>query len=439
MNLKEENVECIDYVTKSGVYYYRITLVSRGKFCKNCHTYTKKIHSYKEIVIEHSILIKKQLKVIYKQRRYICPVCGKTFVEDNNFISNHKKITHATVHNVLALLKDYNQTYSSVAKALNISPTLVQNIFDEHVQIKRKPLQEIICIDEFYLGKNSKNKYACMLIGFRNGLIIDVLPSRHKTYLKSYFREIPKAERDRVRYISMDMYDPYREIAHNYLKNAVCCADYFHLMKNINDILDRVRCKVMNRFAHDKKSDEYYLLKNKNKLLFKNSSKVSDEVFKYNKHFKCRYTDGAVLEKILSIDEQLKEAYELKEMFVIFNMNKGDLESLSSDLEAIINEYKLSSIDEFNIFGKTLESWKTEVLNSFITYENRRINNGPIEGRNKYIKVVLELANGIKNFKRFRNRIMYIFNKQETASEEVLDTRLLKLTGKLRGSYKKKQ
>ena len=35
-----------------------------------------------------------------------------------------------------------------------------------------------------------------------------------------------------------------------------------------------------------------------------------------------------------------------------------------------------------------------------------RITSGPVEGRNKYIKLLLKLANGYANFKRFRNRTM---------------------------------
>lgn len=437
--MKEENVKQIDHVTKSGIHYCYITLVSRGAFCKNCHTFTKKVHGYKEKPITHSILIKKQMKIIYRQRRYICTnkECGKTVIENDPFTSSHKKITKATRDNVLELLKDYNQTYSSVAREMNISPTLVQEIFDEHLQIRRKELQEVICVDEFYLGGYHKNKYACMLIGFKNGLILDVLPSRHKSHLRSYFRTIPIEERNKVRYVSMDMYDTYREIAHIYLKNAVCCTDSFHLAKNVNEVLNDIRCKVMNRYRKDKKSDEYYLLKYKNKLLFLDGSKIEDEKYRFNHHYRCDYTDGALLEKILSIDSQLKEAYDLKELFMIFNRSTEDRESLSSMLEALINEFKLSSIDGYRTFGYTLESWKEETLNSFITYDGRRISNGPIEGRNKYIKVMLELSNGISNFKRFRNRILYVFNKHEVPSDTVLDTRLLKLPGTIRGKYNK--
>ena len=45
--------------------------------------------------------------------------------------------------------------------------TLVR-IFDNHVQLKRHHLQEIICIDDFYFDRRSKYKYAFMIMGFKN-------------------------------------------------------------------------------------------------------------------------------------------------------------------------------------------------------------------------------------------------------------------------------
>ncbi|WP_369831770.1 transposase [Coprobacillus sp. AF33-1AC] len=80
--------------------------------------------------------------------------------------------------------------------------------------------------------------------------------------------------------------------------------------------------------------------------------------------------------------------------------------------------------------GNTLESWKKEIINSFIKYDNRKLSNGPIEGRNKYIHIILELANGYSNFKRFRNRAMYILNRLETYNEKILDVFSVRGKGK---------
>ncbi|RHM59842.1 MULTISPECIES: transposase [Coprobacillaceae] len=96
----------------------------------------------------------------------------------------------------------------------------------------------------------------------------------------------------------------------------------------------------------------------------------------------------------------------------------------------IDNINKLSTIVGLQKLGNTLESWKKEIINSFIKYDNRKLSNGPIEGRNKYIHIILELANGYSNFKRFRNRAMYILNRLETYNEKILDVFSVRGKGK---------
>ena len=51
---------------------------------------------------------------------------------------------------------------------------------------------------------------------------------------------------------------------------------------------------------------------------------------------------------------------------------------------------------------------------------------------------ILELANGYKNFKRFRHRALFVLNKHESPLKEPRDTSLIKLPGKERGPYNKK-
>ena len=175
LNIKENNLQSIEYAFRNNHSYYFITLVSRGVFCPKCGRYITKVHAYDQIKLTHSIFISTHTTIIYKKRRYICSHCKTTKSEHNPFQSSHPKLTSETVKNVLLLLKDYNQTFSMVSRKTNISVTMVQTIFDEHVQIDRKPLPEAICMDEFYFSRNAKNKYACLLINFKNGMVIDVI------------------------------------------------------------------------------------------------------------------------------------------------------------------------------------------------------------------------------------------------------------------------
>ena len=61
----------------------------------------------------------------------------------------------------------------------------------------------------------------------------------------------------------------------------------------------------------------------------------------------------------------------------------------SEQLNEIINEYKISGINEFIEVASTLKHWKEEIINSFSFYNNRKITNSPIESKNGTIRKIL--------------------------------------------------
>ena len=79
---------------------------------------------------------------------------------------------------------------------------------------------------------------------------------------------------------------------------------------------------------------------------------------------------------------------------------------------------------------------KKEILNSFTWINDRRISNGPCEGKNNYVKQILSNANGMSNFQRARNRILYSQNKYETYTMNEHTDRIKRI-GNPRGAYKK--
>ena len=73
-----------------------------------------------------------------------------------------------------------------------------------------------------------------------------------------------------------------------------------------------------------------------------------------------------------------------------------------------------SGIDEYDEFVTLLGNWKQEIINSFATVANRRINNSYIESKNAQVEHLISNAKGFSNFERTRNRIMYCLNKNDT-------------------------
>ena len=84
-----------------------------------------------------------------------------------------------------------------------------------------------------------------------------------------------------------------------------------------------------------------------------------------------------------------------------------------------------------------LTNWKQEIVNSFnLDCNGKRINNSVIEGRNKIIKQIIDNSNGVTNFNRLRNRIIYCINNELFSIEEQQNN--VKRKGNKRGNYKTK-
>ncbi|MEG0367981.1 MAG: ISL3 family transposase [Coprobacillus sp.] len=372
-------------------------------------------------------------------KRFECKDCFVSFIDSNPIDYNDTKFTKLAVITILKRLKPYNVTYSQIARDYEVSTQKIVDLFDMFVRIKRKHLPRILLIDEFYFNRNAKFKYPTLLMNFENNLIIDIIESRKHLILSSYFYSIPQKEREEVEYICTDMSTTFRTLIHTYFPNSSHLVDHFHVTKLINDQLNNTRKRIMRKYANNKDSLEYKLLKNKYRILLKCRNDVDTDTFKYDYTLEYHTTENGILESILNIDAELKNAYLAKEEYLAFDQcSKEDIDKYDKrkELNSLIRRFKFINVEEFTEASESLENWKEEILNSFIWIGYRRISNGPIEGKNNYIKKILSNANGMTNFKRTRNRLMYSLNKYETYSlSEHRDS--IKNPGKPRGKYKK--
>ena len=434
LKLKEEDVETVTSYIKNDTLYINLTLRRKENECPNCKNIINTIESYRVKHINHPMLNSMKCIINYRCRRFKCTSCGKTYDEKNSFVRKNKHSTDYEVYNVLNLLKSPHITFTDVAKQCNISTTKAQYIFDTHVNIARKKLPRVLSMDEYYDPATGIGKYDCLWLDFEKNEVIDVLPDRTKWYLQKYLQGRTRIERENVEFVSIDMWETYRSIAKVYFKKAKICVDSFHVLKNILAALDKIRIKVMNRY--DEHSINYYLLKKFNFLLLTHFKKIRENKKQYNHKLNKYLNYYDILNLIIAIDEELTTAYFIKENYVEFNdtANVDNAELLlNRQIEIIISK----NIFEFNEIHKMLTNWKQEIVNSFnLDCNGKRINNSVIEGRNKIIKQIIDNSNGVTNFNRLRNRIIYCINNELFSIEEQQNN--VKRKGNKRGNYKTK-
>ena len=407
--------------------------------CPLCGTYNDYINrGSKSQLIKYSSALEDNIIIKLYRRVYKCKSCGHTFKENNPFLEEKRQISIFKDYRILEALTNVNATYIQVAKRFNVSPTYVINTFDKKVDIKRLELSPVICVDEVYSKRLSFHHYCFIIYNPKDRKIIDVLESRHLNKLEDYFFKISKKERDNVKYFSTDLYDNYRILAKKCFPNALICADSFHVIKNITECFQRVRIKIMKKYSYLKDQNDYYywLLKKYWRLLTLDPSKLSYK--KYKRHRNNEYlSTNEIVEYILSIDKELRLAYDLLHEYRHFNEVANEIDS-KERFDEIVLKFQNSHIREYIPAWKLLLNWKNEILNSFIRFNGYRVSNGPMERANRDIKTLFRTSFGSTNFERMRNRIMYsmntnspiLYNRKKNTNNRI---------GRPRGHYQKRK
>ena len=121
--------------------------------------------------------------------------------------------------------------------------------------------------------------------------------------MSDYLFKIDLEERKKVEYICTDM----SFILKIYFPNSTLLVDHFHVTRLINDQLNHTRKRIMRKYAKNKKSREYRLLKHRYKILLKSKNNIDNETFKYDKIMECHVTENMILETLLSFDDELRQ------------------------------------------------------------------------------------------------------------------------------------
>lgn len=440
--LEKEDVAEVSYSNRNGTAVLDIFLVPHYEPCPECGTTDPKIKNYVIKEITHSVLNDRKCIIRYHARRYVCPLCGRTYYEKNPFVFKAQKISSKTVVDVLNALKNYNETFSSVGRKYFISPSSVSSIFDTHVSISRKPLPEFLNFDEVYAFHSEGSKYVCVLLDYKTQKPVDILPSRRKDYLIGYLMKIPLEERKKVKACCFDMFTGYREAMKHCFPSSIGIVDHFHMSQELNRQLDRIRIRVMK--GTDKGSDSYYILKKFSWILFDRPDKKADhdKTFydpegpkRYNYHYQRQMNYYDLREELLGTSSELLKAWNLRNSVIDF-YDGNTADTAANALEELIARLRSSDIPEMRAFASTLGKWRTEIVNSFkicgLTYKidkedghvavrRNRMNNAIIENRNAIIKCIKKNANGYTNWDRFRNRVLYVLDADARFSLNPLD------------------
>ena len=353
--------------------------------CPVCSTPTDTVHDYRVQAVRDIPMLGKSVGFIVRKRRYACPSCGKRFAEASSLFARYQRMTNRLQQYMISLFAS-PRSATSIAQECRCSVSTVMRYFDI-VSYPKPQLPSVIAIDEFK-GNAGGHKFQCILSDPANKKLLDILPSRKTDDLYAYFTSFSMEERSRVQYVVMDLSPLFSSVVRQCFPHAKIVADKFHVVRLANWAMEAIRKDEQKKFATSRriyfKKSRWILLKRKAKL-------NDDEMLR--------------LTNMLTVSERLRKAYLLKEEFYDM-INSSDHMQLVKRWKAWQDSVVEARLSSFTKFAETVSKWSKEILTAVAT----GYSNGFIEGCNNRTKVLKRVCYGIRNFDRFRNRILYIAN-----------------------------
>lgn len=411
LNIKDENIyfyeNCLEIVeiNKIQTKVFKGFLTYTPEYCPKCGCINDGFEDIIKWDWKRNCKIKmtkvcgyNTLLILDKQRFY-CKNCHRTFTASTDVVDFRKQISNDVNLNIkLELMQKGSE--KDIAKRNVVSSNHVNRILHEISEDKIVKnygnLPTKIGIDEFNATKDTKSKMAFIIVNQESHNIFDINNSRLSLDVEKYFKRYSKQERDKVEFITMDLYKPYYNLMASLFRNAVLIADRFHIVIQARNALDNTRVKLCN-----KSNPNYKKLKKHWKLILKKECDLDDKKKKYNKHFKKEMTEKEIVTYLINTNNTLYNDYQIYQG-IVKTINSRDKDLFFNIVNNNRNNKNISK--KMKKALKTFKDMEKYISNSF-DYE---YSNGVVEGINNVIKQIKHTACGYKKFKHLKARVMLI-------------------------------
>ena len=308
---------------------------------------------------------------------------GKVKTVQPNWASGYERHTLLFEHAVIDLLKACkNQT--KTAQLMRCGFNIVNRIM--HLSTERgmnRRNHSQVTFDHLSIDEKSFKKghhYITVLSHPASGCVLDVEEDRTKEACKKLFKKSLTTEQlGKVGLISMDMWKAYMQTAQEVLPNASIVHDRFHLIKYLNDAIDKVRRREVKQHQELKHS-RYTLLKNPENMTEKQRI-----------HFEAIADANYEVSKAWQVRENFKDLFSSGKLFAWLLFNRWTADATRRKIKEIDKVVKL--------FNNHVSGVVNALLNNFTNAMAERLN-----GKIQELKTI---GRGYRTFTNFRSAILF--------------------------------
>lgn len=296
---------------------------------------------------------------------------------------NYERHTYLFERLAIDLLKaTKNQTQTS--NLLRCGFNVINRII--HLSVKRgmKRRPKDVAFTNLSLDEKSFRKghnYVTVLSSPLTGCVIDIAEGRDIKATKGLLEQVIKPEhRNSVETVSVDMWKAYLNSVETILPKANIVHDRFHLIKYLNDAIDKVRRREVKQ--HEE-------LKNSRFVLLKKQENLTDKQQILFEHIQAT---NYQVSKAWRVREDFKDIFGSQSLESAFNLFiKWGASVLRTNIKEIIKVAKM--------FNNHIKGVINALTNSF--------SNAMAERLNGKIQEVKTVGRGYRTFKNFRSAILF--------------------------------
>jgi transposase len=329
--------------------------------CQDCRARKLTRWGAREQLIKDLPIHGKRVGVYVNARRFRCGKCERTITEPLPAVSPERQMTERLVRWIGQ--QSLRRTFAALSEDTGVDEKTIRNIFRDYVnELEAKVRFEVpqwLGIDEIHIVRPR-----CVIANVEQRTIVNILPDRSKRTVTAYLHAF--SGRDRVKYVAMDMWTPYRDAARAMLPQAKIVIDKFHVLRMANVAMEHVRKSLRASLpARERRGlmhDRFLLLKRRSDL---------------------NAGERLLVESWSSLHPDLGEAYRLKEdFFAIYDA--GDRLEAGRRYDAWETSIPKRLGGAFMPIKTAWRSWREPIL----AYFDHPITNAYTESLNNLIEVI---------------------------------------------------
>ena len=354
-----------------------------------------------EVEIRDLACFGRPARLLWAKRRWRCrePLCDtKTWTEETAHVSPRSVLTRRAGADACRRVGEEARPVSRLAKELGVSWSTVMDAVVEHgtplVEDPGRvgPVGQLGVDETSFLRAKPEHptRFVTGLVDLDHRVMIDLIEGNTAADVRGWLGGRPDGWLAGVRTVATDLHEPFRNGLSPHLAHAQRVADPFHVVGVANRCLDTVRRRVQQEtLGHrGRKRDPLYRIR---RVLLRGAERLDE---RGNRRMLLALRVGDPKDEVLGAwlaKESVRDVY-LAE-------NVKDATTL---LDKAIVGCAADDVPEIQALGRTLTSWRTEIL----AHHETGASNGPTEALNLLVKKVKRCGHGFKNFGTYRLRVL---------------------------------